>query len=116
MRACACSFCRRHGARCISDPEGSLVITAATSGKLKRYRFALGTADYLVCADCGVYVGAVMTEGAKAYGILNINVLDDPSPFTQAPASVTYDAEDEAGRRARRRARWTPVEQIREPS
>ena len=59
---CGCSFCRRHGARTMGDREGSLRFEAAP-GALIRYRFGLGITDYLLCAHCGAYVGAVMQDG-----------------------------------------------------
>jgi hypothetical protein len=62
LRACQCSFCRRHGSRALSDPAGRVEIEAE-AGALNRYRFGLGTADYFLCARCGVYVAAVMPEG-----------------------------------------------------
>ena len=108
LRACACSFCRRHGARCASDPAGSVRIDVADPARVSRYRFALGTADFLVCARCGVYVAAVLAGGPKAYAIVNVNALD--AAFPQAAASVSYDHEDEAARRARRESNWTPAE------
>jgi hypothetical protein len=51
-----------------------------------------------------------MTEGGESYAVLNLNVFDGPVAVAEAPRSFDYDAEDEADRLARRRARWTPVE------
>lgn len=109
VRACDCGFCRRHGSLAVSDPQGLLRFSVEDPQKLIRYRFALGTADYLLCADCGVYAAAVVIEGDQAWGIVNINLLDDRLAFSRPPLSVNYDAEDDEGRIARRRARWTPV-------
>ena len=108
VRADTCSFCRRHGARTTSDPGGRVEITVHAADDLIRYRFALKTADFLVCARCGVYVAAVSTEGGSSYATVNINALEDPERFAQA-VPVTYDGETEAERRARRAARWTPA-------
>jgi hypothetical protein len=108
VRACQCSFCRRHGSRAISDPGGQVVIEAE-QGALKRYRFGLGTADYFLCANCGVYLAAVMTEGQRSWSVVIVNALDDAESFGRPALPMVYDAEDEAARRARRRARWTPT-------
>lgn len=108
LRACQCSFCRRHGSRALSDPAGSVVIEAEAAA-LNRYRFGLGTADYLLCARCGVYLAAVMTEGEKAWSVVIVNALDDAARFSRPAVPMVYDAEDEDARRARRRARWTPT-------
>jgi len=113
---CACSFCRRHDARTLGDPGGSVEFKAAPDG-LSRYRFGLGITDYLLCAKCGTYVGAVMKsdEGpgdGQQIGIVNVNALDIRDTFDPAPPLHHYDGEDEARRRARRRKFWMPASVI----
>ena len=110
VRACGCGFCRRHGMRATSDPDGRLAIAIRDPDRASRYRFGLKTADFLVCAVCGVYVAAVMAEGGAAWATLNVNILDDAIEFTGETVSVDYGGESGSGRRARRRARWTPAE------
>ena len=105
---CACSFCRRHGARTMGDPGGAVEFRAAP-GTLSRYRFGLGITDYLLCAKCGAYVGAVMPEEKGAIGIVNVNSLDIRDTFDAAPPLHHYDGEDEAKRRSRRRKFWMPA-------
>jgi hypothetical protein len=105
LRECQCRFCRRHGARTTVDPEGRVRIVAAR-GALVRYRFGLGTADFLVCARCGIYVAGVIDD---AFATVNTRVLDDAARFTQPPRAVDYSGESADERRARRRASWTPA-------
>jgi hypothetical protein len=105
---CACSFCRRHGARTMGDPKGSVEFQAAP-GALSHYRFGLGITDYLLCAKCGAYVGAVMPDDGKAIGIVNVNSLDIRDTFDPAPPLHHYDGEDEERRRVRRRKFWMPA-------
>lgn len=105
---CGCSFCRRHGARTVGDPSGSVEFRS-TSGALSRYRFGLGITDYLLCARCGAYVGAVMPGESGAIGIVNVNSLDIRDTFDAAPPLHHYDGEDEARRRSRRRKFWMPA-------
>ena len=109
LRADTCSFCRRHGARTTSDPSGRAVITVHRPEQLLRYRFGLGTADFLVCGRCGVYMAAVMTEGTRCYATVNVNAFDAVHRFTQPATPVTYEGESAPERSARRRARWTPA-------
>jgi hypothetical protein len=106
VRACQCSFCRSHGARTATDPQGRIRI----SGPLRRYRFGLRTADFLLCPECGVYVGALYADADGAWATLNVNCLDERKLFPAAPEPVSYEGEDAAGRVARRKARWTPAE------
>jgi hypothetical protein len=105
-RACQCTFCRKHGARTVSDPEGSADI--AVGPDALRYRFASHMADYLVCARCGVYVAAVAEIDGRGYATLNLNAFDDPQ--LELPATpISYDGETGAEKEERRRLRWTPL-------
>lgn len=110
VRACLCRFCRKHGSRAVSDPEGKLTVILHDPAAVQRYRFGLATADYFLCARCGVYVAAILAEGDTLYGIAIVNALDDAALFTEAPRPADYSAEDEAARRRCRRTRWTPAE------
>jgi hypothetical protein len=105
---CACSFCRRHGARTMGDPQGSVEFHGAAKD-ISRYRFGLGITDYLLCARCGAYVGAVMEDEGRSIGIVNVNSLDIRDTFDAAPPLHHYDGEDVDRRRARRRKFWMPA-------
>ena len=109
LRECQCSFCRKHGARTTADPDGFAEIRARDATVLARYRFGLATADYLVCARCGVYLAAVMEEAGRGYAVVNVNAFADGAAFAGRATPMVYDHEDEAGRRARRRKLWTPA-------
>jgi hypothetical protein len=115
LRACSCSFCRRHGARTMTDPNGSVAIAVHAADTLRRYRFGFHSADYLVCGRCGIYVAAVMHEGTKAFATLNANAFDVPDLAGALAEPVDYEQETLEQRRARRRVRWTPVSALREP-
>jgi len=115
VRACGCSFCRRHGVRTVSDPEARIEFVVHDPLHLSRYTFGLGTAEFLVCRNCGVYVGAITDDAGSAYAIVNINALQTPEVFAQAAVPVSYDRESEAERRARRRDQWTPASVVGRP-
>ena len=105
---CACSFCRRHGARTMGDPNGSVEFHTAPDA-VSRYRFGLGITDYLLCAKCGTYVGAIMEDEGRSIGIVNVNMLDIRDTFDPAPPLHVYDGENIEKRRARRRKFWMPA-------
>jgi len=109
LRACACTFCRRHGARTTADPEGLLRIEIRDAAQLSRYRWGLATADFLVCRRCGVYAAAVLSEGGRSWATVNTLILDDQGPFQREAAPVSYEGESAAQRIARRKLQWTPA-------
>jgi hypothetical protein len=109
VRACQCSFCRRHGARTVADPEGRLTIRAEP-GSLNRYGFGLRTADFLLCACCGTYVAAVVTANGASRATLNAAGTLLAGFETRPAEPVSYDGETAEARIARRLGAWTPTE------
>lgn len=108
LRACQCSFCRKHNSLAAADPNGRLSIRVKNEDLLSRYGFGLRTAEYLVCRDCGIYVAAVTTNTEEKRAIIIVNALDERAQFTQEPLLTVYDAETRDERIARRHARWMP--------
>ena len=98
LRACACSFCRRHGARTTSDPGGRARLGIQDRALASRYVFGLRT-----------YCAAVLREGNRAWAALNANLFLDPA-FDRSAESVSYEGETAEQRIARRKRLWTPVE------
>jgi len=108
VRACQCGFCRRHGARTVSDPAGQLTVAFA-KGATNRYTFASGSADFLLCVHCGAYVASVMADESGDKGVLNIAAADIEVLTHRAADLMHYEDETAEQKRDRRRARWTPV-------
>ncbi|MEZ5908896.1 MAG: hypothetical protein R3D31_08875 [Hyphomicrobiaceae bacterium] len=108
VRACQCEFCRRHAAMTVSDPSGAAQITAVAGG-LVRYQFATRTATSLLCAACGVYVGAVLEDGGQCWSTLNVRGLGLEAFAGRTADAVAYEHESPAERIARRRLKWTPT-------
>lgn len=109
IRACQCSFCRAHGALASSDPQGRLQFSCSRPELLQRYRFGTGTAEFLLCRECGVYLGAQMSRDGGRFGILNILTLNPIPPDLCGPEAMNYGGETAESRGVRRAARWTPV-------
>jgi hypothetical protein len=104
VRADQCGFCRRHGAKTVSDPAGRLAL-AFSEAAVERYRFGTRSSDFIVCHSCGAYIAAVI----DGFGVLNV-VGADIRVFADKPARpVSYEEEDATMRLARRRQRWTPL-------
>lgn len=70
-RACDCGFCASHGASYVSDRDGSLSISIQDEGQVSRYRLGTRIAEFLVCSNCGVLIGACYREGEHLYGSIN---------------------------------------------
>jgi hypothetical protein len=110
VRCCQCSFCRAHGARCTSDPAGSVRLRVQDERSLVRYRFGPRSADFLVCSTCGVYIGAVLTSAHGTFATVNVNALAADPKGMCPPVAVDYGSESIAARVERRERTWTPVE------
>lgn len=110
LRVCQCSFCRAHGAVAATDPRGRLTITVNKAEQLTRYRFGLGITDFLVCANCGVFVAALMEIDGRHYASLNTNTLELRAQLHHLPQPVDYSGETAVARRARRERHWTPAD------
>ena len=112
VRACQCGFCRAHAARTTSDPSGRLAFRVNEGAALRRYRFGLMTADFLVCRHCGVYLGAQVATANGAFGIINTLALMPLPEGLPAAATADYGSESLSERIARRARRWTPLAKL----
>jgi hypothetical protein len=110
LRSCQCSFCTRHRARTTVDRAGRAAVTVRDPAKLSRYWWGRHTAEFLVCRECGGYLGAVATIGGRRYMTMNVNLFEEASRFTAAAEPVDYDAETVEARNDRRATNWTPAE------
>jgi hypothetical protein len=109
VRSCQCSFCRLHAALTSSDPAGTLSFHASDLSDLQRYRFGARTADFLICRQCGAYLGATIRSSASGYGLVNLRTLRPMPGDLCTPVPMNYDGESPPQRMARRESRWTPL-------
>jgi hypothetical protein len=110
-RACQCSFCRRHGAHTVSDPAGQVVFQAER-GVIHRHQFGMRSADFLICSDCGVYVGVVARIDGADYAAVNAVGVDFAEIAARQPVKVNLDQETRPERDARRKRLWSPAKVI----
>lgn len=106
LRACACSFCTRHGARYTSDPGGKLMIDIAEESVLSRYRFATQTAEFLVCIRCGVMPAVLARIDGRTYAVVNVCTADDAAIAARPVKTLGFDGEAPEARLARRKKNW----------
>jgi hypothetical protein len=106
LRECQCSFCRKHAMLSTSDPDGEVVLTVLDTAALNRYRFATGVTDFLICARCGVFVGATVEN--DGWMVLNGRVMECAAELLLRPAEPKiYENDSKADRIRRRRQMWS---------
>jgi len=105
-RACTCSFCAKHGGVWTSCPSGSLVVTVHDPSLVSHYSFGTKTADFHICARCGIVPVVTSTVDGVLYAVVSVNAFEgvEPSRIRQAP--ITFDDETEDVRLARRKRNW----------
>ena len=108
-RKCQCSFCKVSGGSHTSDPEGTLSVKAAP-GAIKPYRFGTGTADFLLCSNCGTYPAITWRrEDGKLLGVVRVQALETRDEILKHEKQMNVNAENREDRLARRSRTWMPT-------
>lgn len=101
-RACDCSFCRKHGAAWLSDPQGSLYVR--TRGDVTRYRQGSAQAEFIACPHCAVLVLVTCDIDGRLRAAINARAMEHDVSFaaeqTASPQQLQADA---------KRQRWEQV-------
>ena len=108
VRACGCDFCTKHAASWTSHRNARLTVHVAQPGLLAKYRFGTGTADFLVCARCGVVVAAASLIDDRMYAVVNVNAFEDIDVTALERAVTHFDGEGTGERLDRRKRNWIP--------
>jgi hypothetical protein len=105
-RACTCSFCVKHGGVWTSNPGGTLKVAVKDPSRVSRYEFGTRTAEFHVCARCGIVPVVTSRIDGRLYAVVSVNALDgiDQSLLRRAPAS--FDGEGNESRLERRKRNW----------
>lgn len=106
-RACDCSFCRKHAAAWLSDPQGALHIGLVEERDVSRYRQGSGTAELLLCRLCGVLVAVLLSEDERRYAAVNSQALESGVEFG-APQTVSPQSLPQGEKVQRWRKLWFP--------
>ncbi|RZL89773.1 MAG: hypothetical protein EOP82_18270 [Variovorax sp.] len=105
-RACGCSFCTKHGGVWTSNPDSSLSVEVAEPALVSRYAFGTGTAEFHVCARCGVVPLVTSLIDEHLYAVVSVNAFDDVQPSLLRRAPASFDGESVEARLARRKHNW----------
>ena len=105
-RACTCSFCTKHGGVWTSCSSGSLRATVKDAALVSKYVFGTETAQFHICANCGVVPVVTCEIDGRLYAVVSVNAFEGVDPALFRRASASFDAEDKDGRLARRERNW----------
>ena len=105
-RACTCSFCTKHGGIWTSCSSGSLRVTVKDAALVSKYAFGTETAQFHICARCGVVPVVTCEIDGRLYAVVSVNAFEGVDPALFRRASASFDAEDKDGRLARRKRNW----------
>lgn len=105
-RACSCSFCVKHGGVWTSCPTGSLTVTITEPSLVSRYAFGTKTADFHVCARCGVVPVVTSEIDSRTYAVVSVNAFEGVEPALLARGTANFDGEGQGDRLARRARNW----------
>ena len=75
--------------------------------QLNIYRFGMNMVDFLICKNCGNYIGAVQQVDGQLFGIMNANLTENKGKqFGDADHAFFEEetAEEHPPRQARRKA------------
>jgi hypothetical protein len=106
-RACTCTFCVKHGGVWTSCPTGSLEIKIVNAARVSNYSFGTKTAEFHVCAECGVAPVVTSRIDGRLYAVVNVNAFEGVDRALLRPGSATFENESEAARLSRRSRNWT---------
>jgi hypothetical protein len=105
-RACTCSFCSKRGGLWTSCPAGALKISVRDRTLLSRYLFGTRTAEFLVCAKCGVVPVVTSLIKDHLYAVVSVNAFDHVDAAMIRRSAASFDGESEQARLERRTRNW----------
>ena len=105
-RACGCEFCTKHGGVWTSNPRGVLKVSVRQPSMVSKYAFGTKTADFHVCARCGVVPVVTSRIDGHLYAVVSVNAFEgvEASRLNRSPAN--FDGEGTDTRLARRKRNW----------
>jgi hypothetical protein len=105
-RACTCSFCMKHGGVWTSNPRGALEVAVKDPSLLSKYQFGTRTAEFHVCARCGIVPVVTSRIDDHLYAAVSVNAFEGVDHSLLRRASASFDGEQKESRLARRKRNW----------
>jgi hypothetical protein len=107
-RACACSFCAKHGGVWTSNPAGSLRVAVREPSSVSKYAFGTETARFHICSRCGVVPLVTSEIDGRLFAVVSVNAFENVDASLLRRAPVSFEEETQASRLARRQRNWIP--------
>ena len=107
-RACSCSFCIKHGGVWTSYPRGALEVEVQDPSLVSRYSHGTRTAEFHVCARCGVVPVVTSHIDGRLYAVVSVNAFDGVDPSLLRREARDFEGEGKDDRLERRKRNWIP--------
>ena len=105
-RSCGCTFCVKHGGVWTSQPGATLRVRRSDAGAVSRYAFGTETAEFLVCARCGVAPLVTSQIEGRIYAVVNVNTFENVERARLRAQPASFEGEEVGARLDRRRRNW----------
>ena len=83
-------------------------MTVTDQAKVTKYKFGTNTADFYVCAICGIVPFVLSEIDDKTFAVVNVNAFVDTGGVSTARTPTDFDNESKASRLERRERIWIP--------
>jgi hypothetical protein len=108
VRACSCTFCQKHGGIWTSQRNARLIIAIDDTARVSKYKFGTKTADFHVCAACGVVPVVLCEIDDRQYAVVNVNTFDNVARDSLVVLPADFAGEASDSRLERRQRNWIP--------
>lgn len=105
-RACACSFCVKHGGVWTSNPAGALRVKVENPALVEKYAFGTRTADFHICRRCGVVPLVTSDIDGCVYAVVSVNAFNNVDRSRLRVAPMSFEGEETSSRLERRKRNW----------
>jgi len=108
VRTCGCSFCIKHGGVYTSHRNAALTASIQDQAMVTRYKFGTETAEFYLCARCGVMTFVTSMIEENLYAVVNVNSFEAIDSSCYSPADTDFEGETTESRLDRRKSSWIP--------
>jgi hypothetical protein len=81
-------------------------VTVKDPALISKYVFGTKTAEFHVCARCGIVPLVTSRIDGRLYAVVNVNAFEGVESALLRHASATFEGESEEARLARRKRTW----------